>query len=110
MASRNSSSSSGRACLCSPTSHPGSFRCSLHRSSRNPSPKPKPSVNRIMENPKSMVSKLGLLKAFLMHMIKPSSNDLHRRRNFKPKPTRFCKLNNNNNDKNGDHHNRVAVS
>ncbi|KAH6831477.1 hypothetical protein C2S53_009137 [Perilla frutescens var. hirtella] len=95
MASRNyviissSSSSSGRTCLCSPTSHPGSFRCSFHRSSGSPTripyPKP-PQMNR-------SVAKVGMVKALiLIKLIKPSSHDLHRRRNFQPKPTRFCNV------------------
>ncbi|XWS11742.1 hypothetical protein CRYUN_Cryun37aG0026200 [Craigia yunnanensis] len=38
-------------------------------------------------------SKTSLIKAFLMRIIKPSNHDLQRRRNFDPKPTRFCPLN-----------------
>lgn len=102
MASRNRESSSRRAsCLCSPTSHPGSFRCSLHRSSRSPAriSDPKPQKKRVLDP--SLLSKVGAVKAFLMQLIKPSSRHLQRRRNFQPKPTRFCGLNN---------HNPVAVS
>ncbi|XVE91245.1 hypothetical protein DITRI_Ditri20bG0138400 [Diplodiscus trichospermus] len=105
MATKSSSSpSSTRRCLCSPTKHPGSFRCSLHRSSGNVSSKSAaPQVNKhreeskaammiIMMTAKSSTSKASLIKAFLMQIIKPSSRDLQRRRNFHPKPTRFSPL------------------
>ncbi|KAL0441670.1 UNVERIFIED_CONTAM: hypothetical protein Sradi_0105900 [Sesamum radiatum] len=69
-----------------PTSHPGSFRCSLHRSPTRKEPAAE--HNRILEA--SRTSKVGILKAFMMKLIKPSTNDnLPRRRNFQPKPTRF---------------------
>lgn len=88
-----------RTCLCSPTTHPGSFRCSMHK-------KPHRSVSRqIPKNPfhcsnscneiSPMVAKVNSLKAFLLQVIKPSSHDVHRRKNFQPKPTRFCLMNGN---------------
>ncbi|KAK7411670.1 hypothetical protein VNO78_03105 [Psophocarpus tetragonolobus] len=94
-----SESHTKRACLCSPTTHPGSFRCSLHKKthrtvSRNPS-----NNNNISHNlNSSMAAKTNSLKAFLLQVIKPSSQDLHRRKNFQPKPTRFCVMNNGNID------------
>ncbi|KAJ4718545.1 Serine-rich protein-related [Melia azedarach] len=101
MATKNSSTSSSslpaRTCLCSPSTHPGSFRCSLHRSCRKVS-----TANSRTESKKmmmSMASKADLIKAFLMQIIKPSSHNLRRRSNFQPKPTRFCQMNS-----------RVAVS
>ncbi|XP_022777113.1 uncharacterized protein LOC111318518 [Durio zibethinus] len=112
MATKSSSSpSSTRACLCSPTKHPGSFRCSLHRSLGKVSSKSAtPHVNRQREESKAAMmmmmtaspsssssSKTSLIKAFLMQIIKPSSHDIQRRRNFHPKPTRFCPLNSSNN-------------
>ncbi|CAN6274079.1 unnamed protein product [Urochloa humidicola] len=33
---------SRRTCMCSPTNHPGSFRCSLHKESKAPQHKPAP--------------------------------------------------------------------
>ncbi|XVF24719.1 hypothetical protein REPUB_Repub13aG0151500 [Reevesia pubescens] len=107
MATKSSSSpSSTRTCLCSPTKHPGSFRCSLHRSLGKVSSKsvaPHHHVNRQREESKAAMmmttssssssTKTSLIKAFLMQIIKPSSHDLQRRRNFHPKPTRFCPLN-----------------
>ncbi|KAL1167343.1 hypothetical protein V6Z11_A05G012900 [Gossypium hirsutum] len=77
-ASSPSSKSQARTCLCSPTTHPGSFRCSLHRNFN------KPPTGRSRA-------------ALLLQIIKPSSHDLQRRRNFQPKPSRFCMLNGNRN-------------
>ncbi|KAJ1440078.1 hypothetical protein SESBI_02314 [Sesbania bispinosa] len=82
-----------RTCLCSPTTHPGSFRCSLHKKSHRAVPK-NPSKNSHHLEP-SMAAKTNSLKAFLLQIIKPSSHDLHRRKNFQPKPTRFCLMNGN---------------
>ncbi|CAK9310374.1 unnamed protein product [Citrullus colocynthis] len=86
MATKTASSS--RLCLCAPTTHPGSFRCSLHR-------RPSKASDKTMQPPGSQ-SKAGttdhLVKAFLMQIVKPSSHDLQRRRDFQPKPSRFCNV------------------
>ncbi|KAK1287988.1 hypothetical protein QJS10_CPB19g00597 [Acorus calamus] len=65
-----------QTCLCSPTAHPGSFRCSFHRSTHRKVPaRPAGQGGR---NPVSPVDTKGvgegskLLKAFLMQMIRPS--------------------------------------
>ncbi|WVZ18690.1 hypothetical protein V8G54_006012 [Vigna mungo] len=82
-----------RACLCSPTTHPGSFRCSLHKR------KPHRTLprNSHLFHSSSMPSKPHSLKPFLQQVIiKPSSQDLHRRKNFHPKPSRFSLMNGNN--------------
>ncbi|XVF86376.1 hypothetical protein PTKIN_Ptkin18bG0034900 [Pterospermum kingtungense] len=109
MATKSSaSSSSKRTCLCSPTDHPGSFRCSLHRSLGKHSTSSKSAAshshanNKQREESKAAVMmmmttttsspKTSLIKAFLKQIISPSSHDLQRRRNFHPKPTRFCPL------------------
>ncbi|KAJ4709693.1 Serine-rich protein-related [Melia azedarach] len=84
MASKNTTR---RACLCSPTSHPGSFRCSIHRNNQRSSSIRRRS-NRSWEL--AMTAKADPVKAFLLQIIKPSSHDLQRRRNFQPRPTRFC--------------------
>ncbi|TKY54766.1 hypothetical protein E2542_SST19178 [Spatholobus suberectus] len=87
-----------RTCLCSPTTHRGSFRCSMHKKPprgvarplpRSPSPNPHHHWNS------SMAAKANSLKAILLQMLKPSSHDLHRRKSFQPKPTRFCLMNGN---------------
>ncbi|GMI91897.1 hypothetical protein like AT5G11090 [Hibiscus trionum] len=100
MATKSSPSHcSKRACLCSPTNHPGSFRCSLHRSSGKVSSKSmtasapqkedrsKAAMQLMMSSSKS-----SLIKAFLMQIIRPSRQGLQRRRNFHPKPSRFSSL------------------
>ncbi|KAM7268473.1 hypothetical protein ACFE04_010639 [Oxalis oulophora] len=86
------------SCLCSPTNHPGSFRCNMHRNSiRVPGRSTgivRFSVNRLNQNS---------IKVILLQLIiKPSCNDLQRRRDFKPKPSRFCLIN-------GNRANEVAV-
>lgn len=119
MATKNSScsSSTARTCLCSPSTHPGSFRCGLHRGGYRKVSATKSTAAHINKmdsknnNEKKMMmlntaSKTNLIKAFLMQIIKPASHDLQRRRNFQPnKPTRFCQMNC---PQNNDH--RVAVS
>ncbi|KAK8584731.1 hypothetical protein V6N13_138681 [Hibiscus sabdariffa] len=109
MATKSSPSHcSKRTCLCSPTHHPGSFRCSLHRSSGKVSSKSEaspPHFNRQKEDQSkaTMVlmmstvsstpsSKSSLTKSFLMQMIRPSNHRLQRRRDFHPKPSRFSSL------------------
>ncbi|KAK8483470.1 hypothetical protein V6N13_144324 [Hibiscus sabdariffa] len=111
MATKSSPSHcSKRVCLCSPTHHPGSFRCSFHRSSGKVSSKseasaPVPNFNRQKEDQSkatmalmmstvssSPSSKSSLMKAFLMQMIRPSNHRLQRRRDFHPKPSRFSSL------------------
>ncbi|KAJ1382365.1 hypothetical protein SESBI_44281 [Sesbania bispinosa] len=102
MASRNASSitksqysqtktSPSRTCLCSPTNHPGSFRCSMHKK-----PAPRAVVARpLPQSPPSSSVPHQSLKAILLQIIKPSSNDAHRKKNFQPKPSRFCLMNSN---------------
>ncbi|KAK8604792.1 hypothetical protein V6N13_082264 [Hibiscus sabdariffa] len=96
MASSNSNSQP-RRCLCAPTSHPGSFRCSLHRIFNTSPARTKPV--RVSPTPShrqtAMLTKANSVKAFLYQIIKPSSHDMQRRRNFQPKPSRFCLLNGN---------------
>ncbi|WOH09890.1 hypothetical protein DCAR_0729350 [Daucus carota subsp. sativus] len=100
--SRSSSFASGRACLCSPTTHPGSFRCSRHRTWRfSSSARSSSSLSCTAKNNRSVEcassvsnsssSKMNqLLKAFLLQIIRPSRHNLQRRGIFRPKPTRFC--------------------
>ncbi|XAR66828.1 hypothetical protein NMG60_11013175 [Bertholletia excelsa] len=91
MASRNATN---RTCLCSPTTHPGSFRCSLHRNSRGVSGR-----SAVHTRPShwelAVMAKAYSLKALLLQVIKPSSHELQRRRNFQPRPTRFFFMNGN---------------
>ncbi|CAH1426553.1 unnamed protein product [Lactuca virosa] len=81
-----------RTCLCSPTNHPGSFRCSRHRNLyRVPSQQAASGGSWEL----AVVTKSNLVKAFLRLMIKPSSHDIQRRKNFQKRPSRFCLLNGN---------------
>ncbi|XP_058725800.1 uncharacterized protein LOC131597103 [Vicia villosa] len=93
-------------CLCSPTTHPGSFRCSMHKNKPQRSLPNSPfksnrrnesSSSSSLSSSPSMVVKANSLKTFLLQVIKPSSLDVHRRKNFQPKPTRFCLMNTNTN-------------
>lgn len=80
---------SKRTCLCSPTTHEGSFRCSIHRARqkfRSITSTTKASIRKLDPN---NASKASLLKAFLFEIINPSRHDLHRQRQFRPRPTRF---------------------
>ncbi|KAA0050057.1 Serine-rich protein-related [Cucumis melo var. makuwa] len=81
------STAGSRKCLCSPTTHPGSFRCSFHRTRH------KISSTRSSSSAELELAKANALRAFLLQMIKPSSNDVQRRRNFHPRPSRFCLMN-----------------
>ncbi|KAG4991011.1 hypothetical protein JHK87_024468 [Glycine soja] len=93
-----SQSHTKRACLCSPTTHPGSFRCSFHKKPLRTVPR-NPSNNTSHHHLDSSIFSAkadSLMKAFLLQVIKPSSHDLHRRKSFQPKPTRFCLMNGNN--------------
>ncbi|XVE63619.1 hypothetical protein DITRI_Ditri07aG0034100 [Diplodiscus trichospermus] len=98
MASKDASSNSKPdtlTCLCSPTTHPGSFRCSLHRNYKKPPSNRTRAVVRVSSNHRelALVAKANSIKAFLLQIIKPSSHDMQRRRNFQPKPSRFSLLN-----------------
>ncbi|KGN45240.1 hypothetical protein Csa_016736 [Cucumis sativus] len=92
----NKTASSSRLCLCAPTTHPGSFRCSLHRrlsnSSHKTPPLPPPSPRGSQSKAAATTTDHHLLKAFLMQIVKPSSHDLQRRGSFEPKPSRFCSV------------------
>ncbi|OMO65273.1 hypothetical protein CCACVL1_21570 [Corchorus capsularis] len=87
-----------RTCMCSPTSHPGSFRCSLHKSFNNshagsgyaPS-------NRLNARRSAMTNSLvriggvegDLVKRALSALIRPSSHQQRRRTAFQPRPSRL---------------------
>ena len=95
---RSNAQQQTRTCLCSPTTHPGSFRCSLHRNFRKVSSGSR--TGRVGSNHNwdlTVVAKANPFKAILLQIIKPSSHDLQRRRDFQPRPTRFCLMNANRN-------------
>ncbi|XP_073110914.1 uncharacterized protein [Elaeis guineensis] len=78
-----------RSCLCSPTTHPGSFRCKLHRGARKHSGAHSGSAES------KGAAKARSMRALLMQIVRPTSQELCRRRNFVPKPSRFCLMDGN---------------
>ncbi|KAJ9688812.1 hypothetical protein PVL29_014455 [Vitis rotundifolia] len=82
-----------RTCMCSPTTHPGSFRCSLHKGFNNHSA---PS-NRLNARRSAMTNSLvrigtvegDLVKRALSALIRPSSHQQRRRSGFQPRPSRL---------------------
>ncbi|KAI3931963.1 hypothetical protein MKW98_012373 [Papaver atlanticum] len=88
-----------RTCMCSPTNHPGSFRCSLHKSSNNSSSANNYQSNnqRLSARRSAMTNSLvristvegDLVKRALASLIRPSSHNQRRRSSFQPRPSRL---------------------
>ncbi|EPS66288.1 hypothetical protein M569_08491 [Genlisea aurea] len=94
-----------RTCLCSPTTHPGSFRCSLHRNSygsssgggRGGEQSIPYSPNRLNMRRSAMTNSLvrigtvegDLVKRALAALIHPSSHQQRRRVDFQARPSRL---------------------
>ncbi|WOH06018.1 hypothetical protein DCAR_0625441 [Daucus carota subsp. sativus] len=84
-----------RTCMCSPTNHPGSFRCSLHRNMSNQTAS-YPS-NRLNARRSAMTNSLvrigtvegDLMKRALSALIRPSSHHQKRRGSFESRPSRL---------------------
>ncbi|XP_062148338.1 uncharacterized protein LOC133857194 [Alnus glutinosa] len=87
---------SKRTCMCSPTTHPGSFRCSLHKGFGSQPAVPY-SPNRLNARRSAMTNSLvriggvegDLVKRALAALIRPSSHQQRRRSNFQPRPSRL---------------------
>lgn len=87
-----------QTCMCSPTTHPGSFRCSLHKNvnSHHHSTAPYPS-NRLNARRSAMTNSLvrigtvegDLVKRALAALIRPSSHQQRRRVGFQPRRSRL---------------------
>ncbi|XP_062098347.1 uncharacterized protein LOC133804202 [Humulus lupulus] len=88
-----------KTCMCSPTNHPGSFRCSLHKnlsSGGNQSTVPYPS-NRLNMRRSAMTNSLVRIggvegewvKRALTALIRPSSHQQRRRAGFRPTRSRL---------------------
>lgn len=92
-----------KRCMCSPTTHPGSFRCSLHKNSqgggRDQTP---PSYHSIHSSKLNLMRsamanslvRIGgvegdLVKRALSALIRPSSHQQRRRSGFEPRPSRL---------------------
>ncbi|CAL9753786.1 unnamed protein product [Musa acuminata subsp. burmannicoides] len=95
-----------RTCLCSPSTHPGSFRCSLHKGLDHHNPShvvaaaaASPS-NRLNARRSAMANSLVRIgavegewvKRALAALIRPSSHQQRRRTNFQPRPTRLSRM------------------
>ncbi|XP_072977492.1 uncharacterized protein [Typha angustifolia] len=89
-----------RTCMCSPTTHPGSFRCSLHKGFQSPQHHPHSSYarsNRLNARRSAMTNSLvrigtvegDLVKRALAALIRPSSHQQRRRADFQPRPSRL---------------------
>ncbi|XP_020578532.1 uncharacterized protein LOC110023448 [Phalaenopsis equestris] len=96
-----SSSGSRKTCMCSPTTHPGSFRCSLHKGQKhNPSAAVSSPSNRLNARRSAMTNSLvrigtvegDLVKRALSALIRPSSHRQRRRADFQPRPSRLSKM------------------
>ncbi|CBI25574.3 unnamed protein product, partial [Vitis vinifera] len=85
-------------CMCSPTTHPGSFRCSLHKGFNNHSAPY--SSNRLNARRSAMTNSLvrigtvegDLVKRALAALIRPSSHQQRRRSGFQPRPSRLSNM------------------
>ncbi|KAI4344217.1 hypothetical protein L6164_011468 [Bauhinia variegata] len=88
-----------RTCMCSPTTHPGSFRCSLHKGLGSRSAAPY-SPNRLNARRSAMTNSLvriggvegDLVKRALSALIRPSSHQQKRRGDFQPRPSRLSAM------------------
>jgi len=94
---------SKKTCLCSPTTHPGSFRCSLHKNSstRNGNGGQDSMASyhshRLYARRSAMTNSLvrigtvegDLVKRALAALIRPSSHQQRRRSDFQPRPSRL---------------------
>ncbi|GLT76150.1 hypothetical protein SLA2020_478260 [Shorea laevis] len=95
----NSISAPKKTCMCSPTTHPGSFRCSLHKNSGNNHGSGSGSFpsNRLNMRRSAMTNSLVRIggvegewvKRALTALIRPSSHQQRRRAAFQPRPSRL---------------------
>ncbi|KAF5788233.1 hypothetical protein HanRHA438_Chr10g0474151 [Helianthus annuus] len=91
-----------KTCMCSPTSHPGSFRCSLHKNTNNNVQSHNNTTtypsNRLNARRSAMTNSLvrigtveggDLVKRALAALIRPSSHQQRRRMTFQARPSRL---------------------
>lgn len=87
-----------KSCMCSPTSHPGSFRCSLHKNTGNHNNSadsyPSNRLNMRRSAMKNSLVRIGgvegeWVKRALTALIRPSSHQQRRRSAFEPRPSRL---------------------
>ncbi|KAF9613806.1 hypothetical protein IFM89_011975 [Coptis chinensis] len=93
-----SSTPQKRTCMCSPTNHPGSFRCSLHKNMSFSNSHY--SSNRLNARRSAMTNSLvrigtvegDLVRRALSALIRPSSHHQRRRAAFQPRPSRLSSM------------------
>lgn len=88
-----------KTCMCSPTTHPGSFRCSLHKNmssggSHSTASYPSYRLNMRRSAMKNSLVRIGSVegdwvKRALTALIRPSSHQQRRRSAFQPTPSRL---------------------
>ncbi|KAL5783066.1 hypothetical protein ACOSP7_008095 [Xanthoceras sorbifolium] len=89
-----------KSCMCSPTTHPGSFRCSLHKNSggashgRGTESYPPNRLNMRRSAMTNSLVRIGgvegeWMKRSLRDLIRPSSHHQKRREGFQPRPSRL---------------------
>ncbi|CAF2089012.1 uncharacterized protein LOC103874389 [Brassica rapa] len=93
---------SRRRCMCSPTTHPGSFRCSLHKNVANPHGQGAAtySTNGLNMRRSAMTNSLVRIggvegewvRRALTTLIRPSSHQLKRRSAYQPRPSRLSSM------------------
>ncbi|XP_057844569.1 uncharacterized protein LOC131054126 [Cryptomeria japonica] len=96
------SGSARKMCLCSPSNHPGAFRCSLHRNCPSSSSSSSASTNSQLHMRRSAMKnslvRIGSveggewMKKALSALIRPSSHQVRRRTSFQPQPSRLCHM------------------
>ncbi|XAR50511.1 hypothetical protein NMG60_11004854 [Bertholletia excelsa] len=91
-------------CMCSPTTHPGSFRCSLHKNQTGYPHQPGQSGSchstRLNARRSAMTNSLvrigtvegDWVKRALTALIRPSSHHQRRRTDFQPRPSRLSNM------------------
>ncbi|PIN08033.1 hypothetical protein CDL12_19398 [Handroanthus impetiginosus] len=103
---RSFNSTPKKTCMCSPTTHPGSFRCSLHKNSVVPgysasnqtsSYRSSHQLNMRRSAMTNSLVRIGtvegdLVKRALAALIRPSSHSLRRRADFQSRPSRLSVL------------------
>lgn len=95
--------SSQKTCLCSPTTHPGSFRCSLHKNYNSSHSLTSYTPNRLNARRSAMTNSLvriataeggDLVKRALAALIRPSSHQQRRRSVYEPRRSRLSIMSN----------------
>ncbi|KAK7311226.1 hypothetical protein RJT34_09229 [Clitoria ternatea] len=90
-----------KTCMCSPTTHPGSFRCSLHKSHggshHESGSSPSNRLNMRRSAMKNSLVRIGgvegeWVKRALTALIRPSSHQQRRRTAFEPRPSRLSTM------------------